>query len=487
MTRRYCVFLMACMAPASVFAAQSASAPSDRAQLMSVYQEAVTNNSEIKAARAGFEAQKEAIPQARANLLPAITTSATIESTRLERDAPALTRVRSGTTYQANLRQPLFRADAWYGLKVAQASTSQAAFELSAAEQELILKTAETYFETLRASDTHAAAEAEEIAFKQQMDQARGRLKGGLASITDVLDAEAAYDNAQANRELAARKVDDAFEQLIRLTNHDYASIEGIEHQLPVLVPVPADAKQWVDAAMKQNLKLQASDLAVEAAEQSLSQRKAGHAPTLDAVASYRKGDNDSFGYSNPSDFGRDGYQNNVAQSSIGFEVNLPIYSGGRVSSQAREAYKKLSQSEEQREGQRREVVLNTRSFYRAVNSDIEQIRARKKTILSAQSSLKATKVGADIGSRNTVDVLNAQRQLFTSVRDYNNARYDYILNNLRLKQAAGTLSPSDLQSLAQYLKADYDPRRDFLPPEMAGANLEQPRPSSIRRGAEGL
>ncbi|KPA90344.1 TolC family outer membrane protein [Pseudomonas sp. RHF3.3-3] len=487
MTRRYCVWLMVCLTPVSVLAAQLESLPSDRAELMSVYREAVSNNAELKAARAGFEAQQEAIAQARANLLPAINTSATIESTRLERDAPELTRARSGTTYQANLRQPLFRADAWYGLKAAKASVSQAAIELSATEQELILKTAETYFETLRASDTHAAALAEEVAFKQQMEQARGRLKGGLASITDVLDAEAAYDNAQANRELAARKVDDAFEQLVHLTHHDYTSIEGIEHHLPVLAPVPADAKQWVDAAMKQNFKLQASDMAVESAEQVLSQRKAGHAPTLDAVASYRKGDNDSFGYSNPSDFGRDGYRDNVTQSSIGFEVNLPIYSGGRTSSQAREAYKKLSQSEEQREGQRRDVVLNTRGFYRAVNSDIEQIRARKKTILSAQSSLKATKVGADIGSRNTVDVLNAQRQLFTSVRDYNNARYDYILNNLRLKQSAGTLSPADLQSLAQYLKADYDPQRDFLPPEMANTNLDSSRFSAPRADSKSL
>ncbi|NWD66977.1 TolC family protein [Pseudomonas gingeri] len=195
----------------------------------------------------------------------------------------------------------------------------------------------------------------------------------------------------------------DAFEQLVRLTNHEYVSIEGVRHQLPVLSPVPEDAKLWVDTAVKQNLKLQASNLAVQTAEETLHQRQAGHAPTMDAVASYRKGDNDSFGYSNPSDIGRNDYGGNVAQSSIAVEVSIPLYSGGRVSSQAREAYKRLSQSEEQREGQRREVVLNTRNFYRAMNSDIEQIRARKKTILSAQGSLKATKVGADIGIRNTV------------------------------------------------------------------------------------
>ncbi|XVN18068.1 TolC family protein [Pseudomonas corrugata] len=141
------------------------------------------------------------------------------------------------------------------------------------------------------------------------------------------------------------------------------------------------------------------------------------------------------------------------------------------MNSQSREAYAQLTQSEEQRESQRREVVLNARNFFRAVNSDIEQIKARKQTILSSQGSLKANKVGADVGTRNTADVLNAQRQLFKAVRDFNNARYDYILNNLRLKQATGTLSANDLQALAEYLKVDYEPQRDFLPPELKQAS----------------
>lgn len=445
----------------------------ERAELMAVYREAVLHNSDLAAARRDFEAREESVPQARANLLPTISSGATIESTRLERDKPQLARTRSGTTYQANLKQPLFNAEFWFALRAAKASTSQAAFELSAKEQELILKTAEAYFETLRASDDRAASQAEEVALKQQMDQSQARLSGGLSSITDVLDAASAFDNAQANRKLSERKVDDAFEELVRLTNRNYESIEGIQHRLPVLVPTPEDSKLWVDAAVRQNLMLQASDRAVETATETLNQRRSGHAPTLEAIASYRKGDNDSFGYSNPTDFGRDGYRNDVAQSSITLQVNIPIYSGGRVNSQTRESYKRLNQSEELRETQRREVVFNTRNYFRAVISDIEQIQARKKTILSSQRSLKASKVGADIGTRNTVDVLNAQRLLFKAVRDYNNARYDYILNNLRLKYVAGILSPTDLYGLAQYLKKDYEPRRDFLPPDLTSMDAQ--------------
>ncbi|MGK3118986.1 TolC family outer membrane protein [Pseudomonas corrugata] len=463
MRRAQGVLLFACLFPSFVFCSPIA----ERAELMAVYRQAVAHNSDLAAARADFAAQQEMVPQARANLLPVISTGATFEATRLTRDEPELARGRSGTTFQANLKQPLFNAAFWYELKAAKAGTAQAALELSAKEQALILKTAEAYFETLRATDALAASEAEEAALKQQMDQAQARLKGGLSSITDVLDAQSAYDNAQANRQLAERKVEDAFEQLVNLTNQQYASIEGMQHQLPVLAPIPNDTKSWVEGAVQQNLKLLASNYAVEAAGERLSQRQSGHAPTLDAVASYRKGDNDSFGYSNPSDFGQDGYRKYVSQSSVALELTVPIYSGGRVSSQAHEAYQRLAQSEELRESQRREVVLDTRNYFRAVNSDIQQIKARRQTVLSSQQSLKASKVGADVGTRNTVDVLNAQRQLFKAVRDYNDARYDYILNNLRLKQAAGTLSANDLQKLAEYLKADYEPKHDFLPSEL--------------------
>ncbi|MDU9394068.1 TolC family outer membrane protein [Pseudomonas sp. zfem002] len=459
--------VLVCLFSAWACAAQGA----DRAELMAVYRQAVQHNAEIAAARADFAARQEALPQARANLLPALSVGSSLEATRLTRDQPALSRARSGSSLQANLKQPVFNAAFWFELQAAKADTAQAALELSAKEQALILKSAEVYYETLRAGDELAASFAEEAAFRQQHDQARARLKGGMSSITDVLDAQSAYDNALANRKLAQRKVDDAFEQLIRLTSKPYASIQGMRHQMPVQAPIPDDTQAWVEVALRQNLTLLASNLAVQAAQENLSQRRAGHAPTVDAVVSWRRGDNDSFGYTNPSDFGLDGYGGNVEQSSVALEMNIPLFSGGRTSSQAREAYQRLVQSEELREGQRQEVVLDTRNFFRAVNSDIEQIHARRQTVLSSQESLKASRVGADIGTRNTVDVLNAQRQLFKAVRDYNNARYDFILDNLRLKQAAGSLAADDLQALADYLKPDYEPQRDFLPPELMSAS----------------
>ena len=447
---------------------------STKTDLVTVYQEAAANNADLAAARADYEARSEVVPQARAGLLPNLSAGANLSDTRTKVDSPAITSSRSGTVYQANLSQPLFRADRWFQLQAAEATDEQAALELSATEQNLILQSAETYFAVLRAQDNLASTKAEEAAFKRQQDQANERFDVGLSDKTDVLEAQAGFDTARANRIIAQQQVEDAFQALITLTNRDFAALEGIEHSLPILAPTPNDAKAWVDTAAAQNLNLQASNYAVDAAEETLRQRKAGHAPTLDAVASYQKGDNDSLGFSNSGTPPR--FSGDVEQRSIGLQLNIPLYSGGLTSSQVREAYQRVNQSEQLRESLRRQVVQNTRNLHRAINTDVETVQARKQSIISSQSALEATEIGYQVGTRNIVDVLDAQRQLYSSVRIYNNARYDYIINNLRLKQAAGTLSPADLEALEQYLKSDYDPDRDFLPPDLAKAAEAQLR-----------
>ncbi|QZI70214.1 TolC family outer membrane protein [Pseudomonas protegens] len=453
--------------------AWAAEAPlTTKTDLVSVYQEAVDNNADLAAARAQYGAQKEVVPQARAGLLPNLSAGADMSNTRTRFDEPSMTSTRSGNVYQATLAQPLFRADRWFQLQAAKDINEQASLQLSATEQNLILQSAESYFAVLRAQDNLASTKAEEAAFKRQLDQSNERFDVGLSDKTDVLQSQASYDTARANRILAQRQVDDAFEALITLTNREYNAIQGIVHTLPVLAPTPNDAKAWVDTAAKQNLNLLASNYAVSAAEETLKQRKAGHAPTLDAVAQYKKGDNDALGFSNPNPLTR--YGSDVEQRSIGLQLNIPIYSGGLTSSQVRESYSRLSQTEQQRESLRRQVVENTRNLHRAVNTDVEQVQARRQSIISNQSAVEATEIGYQVGTRNIVDVLDAQRQLYTSVRNYNNSRYDYILDNLRLKQAAGTLNPGDLQDLSRYLKADYNPDRDFLPPDLAKAAQEQ-------------
>ncbi|MCF6781775.1 TolC family outer membrane protein [Stutzerimonas stutzeri] len=452
--------------------AETAPVLAPRSDLVSVYRLAVENNAELAAARAQFEAIRETVPQARAGLLPNLRAGAELSDTRTQVDTSAGSRMlsRSGTVYQATLTQPIFRADRWFQLQAAEAISEQAALEYSAAAQNLILQSAQAYFAVLQAQDNLAAVKAEEAAFKRQLDQANERFEVGLSDRTDTLEAQAGFDTARANRMLAERQVEDAFQALYTLTNRTHLALEGIEHSLPVLAPIPNDATAWVDTASRQNLNLLAANQAVNAAGETLRQYRAGHAPTLDAVASYRKGDNDSLGFANSgmSDAlpGYPRYNGSVEQGSIGLQLNIPIYSGGLTSSQSRQAFHQLTQAEQQRESLRRQVVENTRNLHRAVNTDIEQVQARRQSIISSQSALEATEVGYEVGTRNIVDVLDTQRRLYAAVRNYNNARYDYILDNLRLKQAAGTLNPGDLEGLARYLKPDYDPDRDFLPPD---------------------
>lgn len=436
-----------------------------RASLLSVYRDAVLYNSDIAVARADYEARQEATPQAMAGLLPQINVGGSLESSRVNVRQPEIINKYGGTVFQANISQPIFRLDRWFQLTAAKNSVIQAEYEYAEKEQLLILQAAEYYFEILRANDILATAKAEEEAYQAQLAQTKGRLTGGVSTITDVLDAQAAFDMAQANRELAERRVEDAFEQLTRLTKQQYEGIDGISHSLPVLPPTPNVSKTWVTTALRQNLGVLASEYNVKAANETYKQRQAGHAPTVDLNASYRKGNNDPLGYTNTTS---SGYEGTVTQSNVSLQLNIPIFTGGMTSSQAREARKRLLQSEELYTTQQREVLLKTRNYFRALNSDIHQIKARKQTMISSYEAVVANQIGYRVGTRNMTDVLTAQRQLYTAVRDYNNARYDYILNNLRLKQMAGTLKVEDLQDLAKFLLVDYDPDKDFLPRDLA-------------------
>ena len=469
-------FAIATVLGSTAFAAPNSQ---DKVNLLDVYQLAVDNNADLAAAHADYQAQSERVPQARAGLLPHLGAGASSADTRSQVDTNLGSRSlsRSGVVYQASLSQPLFRLDRWYQLQAAQSSNEQAALELSAIEQNLILQSSEGYFAVLQAQDNLAASRAEESAFKRQFDLANERFDVGLSDKTDVLQAQAAYDAARANRMVAERMVSDAFQALSTLTNADLHAVEGVKHSLPILAPTPNDASAWVNTATEQNLALQAINHAVQAAQESVKQRKSGHAPTLDAVAQYQKGDNDSMGFVNNGQPFMPTYNGKAEQSSIGLQLSIPLYSGGMTSSQVREGVYRLDQAEQMRESLRRKTVQNARNFHRAVNTDVEQVQARKQAIISSQSAVEATQIGYEVGTRNIVDVLDAQRQLYAAVRNYNNARYDYILNNLRLQQAAGVLSPDNLQALSAYLNPNYNPDNDFLPPD-----LEQEIEANLRR-----
>ncbi len=425
--------------------------------LMTIYQEALLNSADLAAAQADTRARQEALPQARSQLLPNIGIGAGASREDIDIDGVGGDRYNTHY-YQASLTQPLFRANRWFDYQSAKSLSQQAELEFSATQQNLILEVSQAYFNVLRASDNLATAKAEEDAFERQMQQAQERFDVGLSARTDVLEARAGYDTARAARLTAKTNLDVSYQALTRLTNQDYDSLYGISHELPVLPPSPANLQQWVETASTQNLNLLASRYAIDSAEDGLRSSKAGYAPVVDAFVRY----NDTNGVAEIARAGQSA--NDTALTSFGVELTMPLFTGGLTTSQVRESTYRLTQAEQLSEAQKRRVVESTRNLYRTVTSSVDEIDARRQAIVSAKAALDATQTGYEVGTRNVVDVLESQRNLFRTVRDYNTSRYNYIIDNLSLKQSAGTLSPQDLEELSKWLIPDYDPDRDFIP-----------------------
>ncbi|MCO5786537.1 channel protein TolC [Pseudomonas sp. G11-1] len=435
-----------------------------KSDLLTIYQEALLNSADLAAAEADALARQEALPQARAQLLPNIGLGAGVARERVDVEGLGSDSY-STHYYQASLTQPLFRADRWFNYQASKSLSEQARVEFSATQQQLILDVALAYFNVLRASDNLATARAEEAAFERQLEQARERFEVGLSARTDVLEALAGFDTARAARITAATNLDVSYQALTRLTNRDHTDLLGMSHNLPILAPVPADMQEWVETAAAQNLGLQASRLAIDAAGDSLRSSKAGYAPTVDAFVRY----NDSYGGARLGGVGAGiggmGAGGDTELTQFGVEMTLPLFTGGGTTSRVRESNFRLTQAEHTSEAELRRIVERTRNLFRTVTSSVEEVEARRQSIISSKAAVDATQAGYEVGTRNVVDVLDAQRNLFRAVRDYNDARYNYIVDNLNLKQAAGTLSPQDLEDLSTWLKADYDPDRDFIPP----------------------
>ena len=437
-----------------------------KSDLLTIYQEALLNSADLAAAEADALARQEALPQARAQLLPQIGLGAGAARERVDIEGVGSDSY-STHYYQASLTQPLFRADRWFDYQASKSLSEQAQVEFSATQQQLILDVALAYFNVLRASDNLATARAEEAAFERQLEQARERFEVGLSARTDVLEAMAGFDTARATRITATTNLDVSYQALTRLTNRDHTDLLGMSHNLPVLPPSPAVMQDWVETAAAQNLTLQASRLAITAAGETLRSSKAGYAPAVDAFVRY----SDSYGgprLGGPGAGAGLGVGAGAGDSELtqfGVEMTLPLFTGGGTTSRVRESNFRLTQAEQRSEAELRRVVERTRNLFRTVTSSVDEVEARRQSIISSKAAADATQAGYEVGTRNVVDVLDAQRNLYRAVRDYNDARYNYIIDNLNLKQAAGTLSPQDLEDLSTWLKADYDPDRDFIPP----------------------
>tara|TARA_R110000787_G_scaffold63634_6_gene143098 strand:+ start:44 stop:1468 length:1425 start_codon:yes stop_codon:yes gene_type:complete len=433
--------------------------------LSEIYQLALTNDPQLRAANAALKAGKEAIPLARAGLLPRISASVELSdsdgdtgSSRFlnfdgqSRPAGAFGDNDDETEfYSISIKQPLFDLPAWFTFKQGYDLDQRAEAQFAADQQATILRVTDAYFNVLRASENLITSLAEERAIGRQLEQTKERFDVGLLPVTDVHEAQAAFDSASVNTLEARAALDIAFEGLEVLTGQPHNVLAGLAANFPVTQTEPADSASWVDFAQANNFGLKVAQLSTAAAEKNANAKKAEHLPTVSA----------SLGYSN---FHRDGhfvvddtkeiqpFAEDDEPTVFSIRMDAPIFTGGLVSAERRRAFQEYIQAQENYLLAQRNITQQARSNHRKVQTDAARVKARNQAITSAQSALEATEAGYDVGTRNIVDVLISQRTLYEAQRNYANARYDYINSMLKLKEVAGQLSPEDISQLDQWL-----------------------------------
>jgi outer membrane protein len=441
------------------------------ADLLAVYQRALQNDPQLREAEATRLAALEAKPQALSALLPQITGSGTV--TR-ERDngltnttepvsAPGTPTVlesfpfdgRTSTTthrYGVDLRQNLFRWENWVALQRADSQVAQAEADYQAAQQDLIERVAQRYFDVLAAQDDLEAQQVALTSINRQLDQAESRFQIGLIAITDVEEARAAHDSGAATVIAAKRTLASTQELLREITGDAFDSLARPIEPFELASPDPVSEDRWVDMALQQNLSLVSSRLAADIARENVSTARGGHFPSLDLVGSrYKATSNGTDTFTDGTPAGGTLLDQN--QRTIGLQLTFPIYAGGMVSSQVRQAVYQHRAAKERVERVARQTEHDARDSYLGVLSEISRVKALRRAVESNAISLRATESGYEAGTRTAVDVLQSRQLWVQAQTDYARSRYDYMMNVIKLQQAAGTLSQQSLEKINSLLK----------------------------------
>ena len=445
------ILVRAILAAASL-AAFNASA----ADLKEVYERALTNDPLIREAEANRLATRESKPQALAALLPQVNADGTwndsIDSnstgTFVAPGVPLTPDVRNfegdSADWRLTLRQSVFRWENWATLKRADSERAQAEADYLVAQQDLILRSAVAYFDVLAARDTLEAAQAAHDAIGRQLEQSEKRFEVGLIAVTDVQDAKAAFDSATAALIQAKRNLANAGEILRELTGDAWDALEKPGNDMPLSAPNPENPEDWVKLAMDQNASLISSRLAADITRANINVERGGHVPAVDFVVS--RGHDETDGTLTGT---TDGDTSDSSYDTVyGLQVTVPIFSGGLTTSRVRQAQYRHTAARERLERTARQTERSTRDAYLGVNSEVARVQSLKQAVESAQTALQATEAGYEVGTRTSVDVLQARQRLFQSQTDYARSRYDYLLNVLRLQLAAGTLDRQGLDDI---------------------------------------
>lgn len=418
--------------------------------LIEVYQQALENDPTLASALSANQAAQEAIEQAKALYRPTLTLNAGANATQtdirfLTGFNPFRAEGRSnfeGYNYGVQARQPIYRKDSLVQIDQSKVQVSQADKQLNLSKQDLILRVTQVYFDVLLAQDKIELIVAQKAAILSQLEQAKANFEVGTATITDVNEAQARFDLVFA-QEIAA------------INEHQIAkhAVQAITGKIPQkLATVKADMAttslaqgldKWLEIATQNNLNIQIQQDALAISTQEVERLRAGHLPTLDAVASYTNN------YANGS---ANGLGSELQTSTIGLQLEIPLYQGGAVSSRVRQAVLNQQKAQDDIQIARRSAELETQRAYLNLSSSIAQVKAYEQALLSSQSQVDSTKLGYEVGVRTSVDVLNAQQQLFSAKRDLLQSRYSYLVNIIRLKAISGVVAEPDLADINQQL-----------------------------------
>jgi outer membrane protein len=428
----------------------AASGWAQAADLLEIFHAAQANDPVFAAARATQQAGQEKSPQGRSLLMPSINLNANTTFNDLNTQYLGSFFVPSGTNrynsngYGVTLVQPLFRQQNWQAYSESELQAAQAGIQLKIAEQDLILRVAQGYFDVLNAQDSVQLVEAQKTAISEQLGQAKRNFEVGSATITDTLEAQARYDLAGAQQIAAQNNLEikrNALQQLINAMPQD---LKPLGKEFKPETPQPADMEKWVEAAQLSNLQLAIAQASAEIADKEVARNRGGHYPTVDLVANYSR---------NSASGGSFGIGTDTTSKSVGVQLNMPLFQGGAVNSRWREAAANRERARQELENVRRNVAQQTRQAYLGVVSGIAQVQAFQQALASSESVLQASKLGQEVGVRTNLDVLNAQQQLYATRRDLYQAQYNYLISQLQLKAAVGSLGEADLSKENQALQ----------------------------------
>ena len=431
-------------------------ATANAASLLEIYQQALQSDPQIHEAEARRLAALEAKPQARSAYLPQVSGSGEWSTTDssgstfsiIANDNIPVTRDVDDTRWAIELRQTLFRWDQIVDLKRADKLVTKAEAVRESAQQDLIIRVAQRYFDVLAAEDRLTSVHANRTAIARRLEQAKQRFEVGLIAITDVQESQAAYDQSVADEISAKRSLATSREFLREITGEYVTSLSAPKDKFPLRRPEKSE-RDWVDLSLEQNLNLVASRLDEKLARDEISSRRTGHYPSLDLVVNTGETTSEGTGTSANLPSTIDDIRKG---DSIAVQFSLPIFAGGGTSSRVREAVYLHRASREQLQRVTRETERQSRDAYLGVLAEESRVQALEQAVASSRTALEATQAGFDVGTRTIVDVLNSQFSLYVAITNYYQSRYDYILNVLRLKQAAGTLQIQDLEEIDQFL-----------------------------------